>query len=79
MIRENKYGYKVCYIEKGCKKMMRYIVTNSLMLAEMELRYFETNPQYERKTNRKLNNPTWYIVPVKTYMEYKRLWRDCPF
>lgn len=79
MEKENKYGYKVCYIEKSCKKMMRCIVTNSLMLAKMEFRYFQTHPQYERNTNRKLINPTWYIIPIKTYLEYKKLWRGCPF
>ena len=79
MEKANKYGYKVCYIEKGCKKMMRYIVTNSLMLAEMELRYFQIHPQFERNTNRKLISPTWYTITIKTYAEYKRLWRGCPF
>lgn len=78
-MKEKIYSYKVCYIEKGCKKMVRYIVTDSLMLAEMELRYYEKNPAYERNTTRLLNNPTWKIIPVKNLIKHKLLWRGCPF
>ena len=78
-MKEKIYSYKVCYIEKGCKKMVRYIVTDSLMLAEMEIRYYEKNPAYEGNTNRLLNNPTWKIIPVKNLIEHKLLWRGCPF
>lgn len=76
---ENKYGYKVCYKEENSSKEKVHLVTNSLWLAELEKNLFEKYPQTDRKTKCKLTNPTWNIYPVKTYFEYSKLWRGCPF
>lgn len=76
---ENKYGYKVCYKEQYSSKQKVYLVTNSLWHAEFEKKWFESHPQRNRKTNIILINPTWKIHKVKTYFEYSKLWRGCPF
>ena len=38
MNENNKYGYNLCYIEKGHKRKHRYITTNTYGLAEFEKR-----------------------------------------
>ena len=78
-MKDNKYGYKVCYKELGKNKLKIYLVCNSYDLAKWEVEYYKSSPQKNRKTNKPLNNPTWYILPIKTYLEYKWLWRGCPF
>ncbi len=76
---ENKYGYKVCYHEFGRLKLKIHLVTNSLRLAIWEVQYYENHKQQDRKTNKPIRDPTWFILPVKNYFEYKRLWKGCPF
>ena len=75
----NKYGYKVCYKEENSHKEKVHLVTNSLWLALHEKQWYETHPQFDRKTKLKIINPTWLIKEVKTYLEYSKLWRGCPF
>lgn len=76
---ENKYGYKVCYVEKGKNKVKVYMVTNTCGLAEWFVRWYEREPPPDRKTNKPLQNVEWEILPITTYLEYKRRWRGCPF
>ena len=78
-MKDNTFGYKICYLEKDGKRKRTYIVTNSYQLALMELNYCQRYPQRKRKTNNPIREPTWYILPVKTLREYNNLWRDCPF
>ncbi len=73
------YGYKVCYQQKGSEKLKVYLVTNTYDLAEWSVRWYETNTPLDRKTKRPLENVAWLIIPIKTYLEYRRLWRGCPF
>lgn len=75
----SKYGYKVCYKELGKNKIKIHTITNSYDLALCEIQYYETHKQKDRKTNKLLINPTWFIRPIKHYLEYKLLWRGCPF
>ena len=52
------------YGYKLCNKQKEIrLVTNSLWLAELE----------------KAQNENLDIYPVKTYFEYSKLWRGCPF
>lgn len=76
---KNKYGYKVCYQQRGKRKMKLYLVTNTYSSAEWSVRWYETHPTEDRQTKRLLENVTWLIIPVKTFLEYKWLWRGCPF
>ena len=78
-MKNNKYGYKVYCIEKNSKKKKLFLVTNSYDLAKWEIEYYIIHPQYDRKTKQLLNNPIWIIKEIKTYLEYKYLWRGCPF
>ena len=78
-MKENKYGYKVCYQEIGKHKFKIHLVCNSYDYAVWRVQYYETNPQYDRKTHHLIHNPTWKILPIKTYMEYSKLWRGCSF
>lgn len=75
----NKYGYKVCYREIGKTKLKIHLICNSYDLAIWEIQYYEINPQHGRKTNQLIKSPKWYVIPIKTFLEYKWLWRDCPF
>ena len=36
-------------------------------------------PPRERETNRKLNNPSWKIIPVTRKEVDDGIWRECPF
>lgn len=76
---KNRYGYKVCYIKHGRRKQKLYLVTNTYNSAEWSVRWYETHSPLDRKTRKPLERVTWLIIPIKTYPEYKRLWRDCPF
>lgn len=76
---KSKYGYKVCYQKQGKRKIKRYLITNSYGFAEWSVRWYETHPTEDRQTKRLLEDVTWLIVPIKTFLEYKWLWRGCPF
>lgn len=79
MNNKNKYGYKVCYKEFGKNKLKIHLVCNTYDGAVWNIQYYETNPQYDRKTKCLIRQPTWFVLPIKTYFEYKRLWKGCPF
>lgn len=76
---KNEYGYKVCYQQKGKRRLKIYLVTNSRELAFWEVRGYETHSPPDRKTRKPITNAVWFVIPVKTYLEYKKLWRGCPF
>ena len=78
-MKNNKYGYKVCYKELGKHKLKIHLVCNTYDGAIWNVQYYEINPQYDRKTNDLIRQPTWFVLPIKRYFEYKRLWKDCPF
>lgn len=79
MRTENKYGYKVCYREKGKIGYKVHLVTNRLEGAVWNARWFEIRPQKNRKDNHLLKNPKWQIFEIKTKKEYEKLWKGCPF
>lgn len=78
-MKNNKYGYKVCYREYGKLKLKIHLICNSYELAVWEIQYCENNPQCDRNTNKSIIKPEWYLLPIKTLFEYKWLWRGCPF
>ena len=78
-MKNNRYGYKVCYREYGKLKLKIHLICNSYELAVWEIQYYENNPQCDRNTNKQIIKPKWYVIPVKTFFEYKWLWRGCPF
>ncbi len=71
----NNYGYKVCYKKQSKERLKIYLIVNSYDLAEFHIRWYANH----EPPNKTLLDVTWIIVPVKTYAEYKRLWRDVPF
>ena len=75
----NKYGYKVCYRELGKTKLKIHLVCNDLNGAEWNVRYYENHEQKDRHTGNLIREPTWEIIPIKTYLEYRKLWKGCPF
>ena len=77
-MKKNKYGYKVCYRELNKRKIKIHMVCNSLNLAKWHIQWYENHDAYDKK-HKLIIKPTWYIKPVKTYIEYKYLWRGCPF
>lgn len=78
-MENNKYGYKVCYREFGKSKLKIHLICNVLDGAEWHVRYYENHQQKDRHTGNLIREPTWEIIPIKTYLEYKRLWKGCPF
>lgn len=70
---ENKYGYKVCY-QRDSEKLKTYLSTNSYSGARWNIERYEKSPP-----NTLLKDVKWYILPVKNYLEYSKLWRSCPF
>lgn len=73
------YGYKVCYKQFGKNKLKMYLVTNTYDLATWLVRWYEQKPPKDKKTDQPIEHADWLVVPVKTFIEYKRLWRNCPF
>ncbi len=69
------YGYKVCYRKCGNEKLKIYLIVNTYDLAEFHIRWYEKHSSPDKT----LLDVTWVIVPIKTYAEYKRLWRNVPF
>lgn len=69
------YGYKLCYKKLGKEKLKIYIITNAYDLALWHIRWYEKHAPPDEK----LVGVTWIIVPIKSYAEYKRLWRNVPF
>ncbi|WP_438848412.1 hypothetical protein [Anaerocaecibacter muris] len=79
-MKSNKeYGYKVCYKHHGKRKWKIYLVTNRYDCALWNIRWYENNAPPDRKTKHPIVNVTWLILPIKSFLEYKWLWRDCPF
>lgn len=68
------YGYKICYRRKGKNKLKSYIVTNNYDYALWRVRWLEINNR-----DHPLGDVTWVILPITSYLEYKWLWRGCPF
>lgn len=82
-MKRTRYGYKVCYIEKGHKReLKRYFITRTYKQAlEMKKFYlrFNKNLRSREDYNHILKSPTWYILPI-TIKEIKQdIWRECPF
>lgn len=76
---ENRYGYKVCYTEKGKMKQKVYLITNTLESAIWSVRWYESHSPPDRKTQKPIINAVWSILPIRTYLEYKWRYRGCPF
>lgn len=74
----NKYGYKVCYREFGKQKLKIHCICNNFDLALWNIQWYENHEVYD-KDNNLIKNPSWFIIPIKTFIEYKFLWRGCPF
>ena len=74
-MQDNNYGYKVCYRKRGNEKLKIYLIVNAYDLAEFHIRWYEKYSPPDKT----LLDVTWVIVPIKTYAEYKRLWRNVPF
>ena len=62
----NKYGYKVYYKERGKIFPKLFSITNSYDLALIDIKRCKTNVKC-------------YIKPIKSYIEYKYRWKNCPF
>ena len=69
----NGYGYKVCFRSLGKSKMKIYAITNTYDL------WYQREPPEDRETKLPILNVKWFVVPITTNKEYRRLWRDCPF
>lgn len=73
------YGYKVCYRETGKTKVKIHLITNSYDLCVWEIQYYENHKQIDKRTKKIIVKPEWFIIPIRTFLEYKWLWKDCPF
>ena len=73
------YGYKVCYRKFGKRKWKIYVITNTYDFALCHVRWYERETPLDRKTKEPIENASWLVIPIKNFLEYKRLWRGCPF
>lgn len=73
------YGYKVCYRKQGKTKWKIYVIVNAYDFAEWHIRWYEKQAPPDKKTQEPLDNVSWLVIPIKTYLEYLHLWRGCPF
>ena len=73
------YGYKVCYRKFGKRKWKIYVITNTYDFASWHVRWYERETPLDRKTKEPIENASWLVIPIKNFLEYKRLWRGCPF
>lgn len=75
----NPYGYKVCYRERRSKKIVRYFIVHCYKDAVSVKQGYIRYPPRERETNRQLNRPTWFILPITRKEVLRGIWRECPF
>ena len=73
------YGYKVCYRERDSKVYVRYFKTYTFNQALKVMRRYIRYPPLERETGRKLNRPTWFVIPISRKEMLNGIWRECPF
>lgn len=73
------YCYKICYKKHGRDSLKTYLVTNTYDSAIWYVRWYETHSPPGLKVDTGSTKVEWRIVPVKLYIKYKMLWRDCPF
>lgn len=78
-MKDNKYGYKVCYRQRGKHKYKIHLICNTYDGCVWHIQYYETHDLIDSKTKRIIKDIDWLIKPVKTFIEYKWLWRGCPF
>ncbi len=78
-MKQKIFGYKVCYKEKDSNKTKMYLVTNRYDGAKWDVDYYSTHPPNDRKDNHLISDATWFVVPVTSIREHKRLWKGCPF
>ncbi len=74
-----EYGYKVCYKLKGKNKIKIYVITDDKDFTLLHIRWYEKELPKDRKTNKIIQNAEWFVLPISNYLEYKWLWRGCPF
>lgn len=73
------YSFKVCYKLKGRKRIKAYLIANTYELAAWHVRWYVTNPPPDKKTGKTIEHADWLIIPIRTLIEHKWRWRDCPF
>jgi len=73
------YGYKVLYKKQGKNIWKIYLITNTYDSALWTVRWYNSHSPPDRKTDKPITNASWIIQPIKAYLEYKLLWRGCPF
>lgn len=78
-IVDNPYGYKVCYTEKHYKKMHDRFLTKTYKQAKMVKEGYLLYPPVSLNTGRKLNKPTWYIIPITKREVQEGIWKQAPF
>ena len=76
---KDNYGYKVCYKEFGKQRLKIHMVCNCYDLAKWCIQYYENHQQIDKKSKKQIREPTWFILPIRSLLEYKRLWHGCPF
>lgn len=76
---KNKYGYKVCYKEKGCDEYKRHYLAYTYRQALAICRYYRKYPQKSRKDNHLLRKVNWVIIPVTKSEVKDGIWHEVPF
>ena len=79
MKKNNPYGYKVGYREKGSRPFIKHFMTCNYKQALRLLRFYRKTPQRERESNRPIVDPFWEIQPITKKEYLAGIWDEIPF
>jgi hypothetical protein len=71
MKKNNPYGYKVGYRERGNRLFNRFFMTYTYKQARFSLHYYRKFRQFNRENSRPIIDPFWEIKPI-TKKEYRK-------
>ena len=78
-MKRNRYGYKICYCEKGSKLYIRYFMTYTYKQAISAMNGYIRYPPTAREDGHKLKKPNWDIIPITKDEVIAGIWREDPF
>ena len=78
-LRNNSYGYKVCYKEEGNVRYIRYFMTYTYRQAVYARYTYIRYPPLSREDKHILKEPKWKIIPISKKEVEAGIWREVPF
>lgn len=79
MKKNNPYGYKVGYRERGNRLFNRFFMTYTYKQAKFSLHYYRKFRQFNRENSRPIIDPFWEIKPITKKEYLAGIWDELPF